>query len=164
MSLYSPAFIGFEKPERLIPQLAALGIPLTRSNFGFTTTTGSAMYELVREGAGIALLPTIVAGGRLGLKRVLPDIPTFSVPVWLVTHREIQTSRCDFSKGRICGRVPLGKRFLLVICSLAVSGHLFGLFGRRFRCRWPSCVPQDEVPNKSPHSVVLAPNWVVLTC
>jgi len=91
--LADAAFIGFEKPERLIPQLAALGIPLTRSNFGFTTTTGSAMYELVREGAGISLLPTIVAGGRLGLKRVLPDIPTFSVPVWLVTHREIQTSR-----------------------------------------------------------------------
>lgn len=55
------------------------------------------------------------------------------------------------SVSTICGRVLLGK-ILLVICSLAVSGHLFGLYARRFGCRWPSCVPQDEVPYKSPHS------------
>ena len=30
----------------------------------------------------------------------------------------------------VCGRRPLGKRFYLVICRLAVSGHLFGLLER----------------------------------
>ena len=51
------------------------------------------MYELAREGAGIAFLPTVVAEGRLGLQRILPDAPVFRIETWLVTHREIQTSR-----------------------------------------------------------------------
>lgn len=86
-------FIGYEHPERLVPQISAMGIPVTRDNFGITTTSGSSTYELVRDGAGIAFLPTVVAEGRLGLNRILPDAPTFSMPTWLVTHREIQTSR-----------------------------------------------------------------------
>jgi DNA-binding transcriptional LysR family regulator len=86
-------FIGYETPERLVPQIAAMGFPVTKANFGITTTNGSTMYELVREGAGIAFLPTVVAEGRLGLQRILPDAPTFGMETWLVTHREIQTSR-----------------------------------------------------------------------
>jgi len=86
-------FIGFEQPEMLIPQLTSLGIPVSIKNFGVTTNTGCAMYELAREGAGIAFLPTVVAEGRLKLVRLLPEATVMSVPTWLVTHREIQTSR-----------------------------------------------------------------------
>ncbi len=86
-------FIGYQSPERLVPQIAAMGFPVTKSNFGITTSNGSTMYELVRDGAGIAFLPTIVAEGRLGLQRVLPNAPSFNMETWLVTHREIQTSR-----------------------------------------------------------------------
>ncbi len=87
------SFIGFEQPERLIPQMAMIGIDLTDENFGITATTGTAMFELAREGAGIALLPRVVAEGRLGLKAVLPQLPPFPIPLWLVTHREIRTSK-----------------------------------------------------------------------
>ncbi len=86
-------FIGYQSPERLVPQIAAMGFPVTKSNFGITTSNGSTMYELVRDGAGIAFLPTVVAEGRLGLQRILPEAPSFDMETWLVTHREIQTSR-----------------------------------------------------------------------
>ena len=86
-------FIGYGHPERLVPQINAMGIPVSKANFGITTANGSTMYELVREGAGIAFLPTIVAEGRLGLRRILQDAPVFNMETWLVTHREIQTSR-----------------------------------------------------------------------
>lgn len=86
-------FIGYENQERLVPQINAMGIPITKNNFGIVTTNGSAIYELVREGAGIAFLPTNVAEGRLGLQRILPDAPAFKMETWLVTHREIRTSR-----------------------------------------------------------------------
>jgi DNA-binding transcriptional LysR family regulator len=86
-------FIGYQHPERLVPQITAMGIPVTKQNFGITTSNGSTMYELVREGAGIAFLPTIVAEGRLGLRRIRPDAPVFNMETWLVTHREIQTNR-----------------------------------------------------------------------
>ena len=86
-------FIGYGHPERLVPQINAMGIPVTKGNFCITTSNGSTMYELVREGAGIAFLPTIVAEGRLGLRRITPDAPVFNMETWLVTHREIQTNR-----------------------------------------------------------------------
>ncbi len=86
-------FIGYGTAERLVPQIAAMGFPVTAANFGITTTNGNALYELVREGGGIGFLPTVVAEGRLGLVRVLPDLPSFQMETWLVTHREIQTSR-----------------------------------------------------------------------
>lgn len=86
-------FIGFEQPQRLIPQMAMLGIELTEENFGVTATTGTAMFELAREGAGIAILPAATAEARLGLVRVLQTLPPMPVPLWLVTHKEIRTSR-----------------------------------------------------------------------
>jgi len=86
-------FIGYGHPERLVPQINAMGIQVTKANFGITTSNGSTMYELVREGAGIAFLPTVVAEGRLGLRRIVPDAPVFNMETWLVTHREIQTNR-----------------------------------------------------------------------
>jgi len=86
-------FIGYGHPERLVPQINAMGIPVSKANFWITTSNGSTMYELVREGAGIAFLPTIVAEGRLGLRRITPDAPVFNMETWLVTHREIHTNR-----------------------------------------------------------------------
>lgn len=86
-------FIGYGNAERLVPQVNAMGIPVTKDNFGFTTTNGITMYELVREGAGIGLLPTTTAEGKFGLKRAQPDGPTFPMETWLVTHREIHTNR-----------------------------------------------------------------------
>ncbi|QFT78186.1 LysR family transcriptional regulator [Erythrobacter sp. THAF29] len=91
--LNKASFIGFEQPERLIPQMAMIEIELTAENFGITATTGTAMFELARAGAGIALLPSEVAEGRLGLKKALPKLPSFPVPLWLVTHREIRTNK-----------------------------------------------------------------------
>ncbi len=85
-------FIGYEHRERLVPQLNALGIPVTAKNFGITTTSGSALYELARAGAGIALVARADADNQIGLLPVLPDMPRLQIPVWLVTHREIETS------------------------------------------------------------------------
>jgi len=92
-SFADATFVGYGSPDHLIPQLTAMGIPVTARNFGVTTTNGCALYELVRAGAGISFLPVSVAEGRLGLRRILPDAPTFTMETWLVTHREIQTNR-----------------------------------------------------------------------
>ncbi|WP_258319902.1 LysR substrate-binding domain-containing protein [Qipengyuania flava] len=86
-------FIGYESAGLLIPQMQALGIPVTRDNFGVTTSAGATMYELARQGAGIAILPAAVAEGQFGLKRAWPALPDMAVSTWLVTHREVRTSR-----------------------------------------------------------------------
>jgi len=91
-NLSKAEFIGYEHTERLVPQLNALGVPVTAKNFGITTTSGSALYELARAGAGIALIARADVGNQIGLQEVLSDLPKVQIPVWLVTHREIQTS------------------------------------------------------------------------
>ena len=86
------AFIGFEHPDRLVQQVRALGFPVERPNFKVTASSGVVLYELARQGVGIALLPTVIARDLLGLEQILPEIEESLLPIWLVTHRDVQTN------------------------------------------------------------------------
>lgn len=92
-NLSKAAIIGYEHPERLVPQLNALDVPVTAKNHGIATTSGRAVYELARAGAGIALIAKADDDNKIGLEEVLPGAQKVQIPVWLVTHREIQISR-----------------------------------------------------------------------
>lgn len=85
-------FIGFEHPERLVPQIKNLGISVSKDNFKIVASSGMVLYELARQGLGIALLPTVVATQHFGLRPVQPDLPEMRLPIWLVTHRDVQTN------------------------------------------------------------------------
>ncbi|MCG8545221.1 MAG: LysR family transcriptional regulator [Alphaproteobacteria bacterium] len=86
-------FVGFEDPARMIPFLNDLGVPLARDNFKVTTGSGTVFIELVRQGLGISVLTEDTAALVPGLELVLPDFDPIPVPIWLVTHRELHTSR-----------------------------------------------------------------------
>ena len=42
---------------------------------------------------GLSVMMKDVAEMRPALEQVLPSLPPFDVPFWLVTHRELHTSR-----------------------------------------------------------------------
>ncbi len=86
-------FIGFEQPERLLPVLNSLGLSLTLDNFKIVTASGTVMLEFVRQGLGIGMLTKDVEARFPDIERVLPELAPVPVPVWLVTHRELRTSR-----------------------------------------------------------------------
>lgn len=86
-------FIGFENPERLLPVLHERNIPVTRKNFKYVSASGSVFLELVRAGLGIGLMSKEMAETGPGLVQVLADFEPVPIPVWLVTHRELHTSR-----------------------------------------------------------------------
>jgi len=83
-------FIGTEDPERMIP---ILGLSLTRRNLKLTSANGVVIYELVRQGLGIGAMVKENAEVTPGLECVLPDLDPIPIPIWLVTHRELHTSR-----------------------------------------------------------------------
>lgn len=91
--LSDAAFIGVDNAERLLPVLNGLGLSLTRQNFKLITSSGTVILELVRQGLGISLLTKDIAALTPGLEPVLPALDPIPVPVWLVTHRELHTSR-----------------------------------------------------------------------
>ena len=86
-------FIGFERPEQLLPALNSVGLSLTRRNFKLTSANGSVIIELVKQGLGISVLVKETAALIPELEAVLPELEPFPVPTWLATHRELHTSR-----------------------------------------------------------------------
>tara|TARA_R110002073_G_scaffold41638_2_gene117526 strand:+ start:20786 stop:21682 length:897 start_codon:yes stop_codon:yes gene_type:complete len=86
-------FIGFDRDERFLAALQGIGLPLTERNFKLHSASGPVIGELIRYGLGIGVLTEGFAALNPGLERVLPGLPAIDVPVWLVTHRELHTSR-----------------------------------------------------------------------
>jgi DNA-binding transcriptional LysR family regulator len=86
-------FIGFEQNDRVLATLNPYGLNLTLSNFKLSSGSGTVVHELVRRGLGIGTLTEDFASRDPYLVRVLPDLLEVPVPIWLVTHRELHTSR-----------------------------------------------------------------------
>jgi DNA-binding transcriptional LysR family regulator len=85
--------LGFAPVERLVATLNAFGLPVTRRNFRHVTDNGLVLAGMAERGLGIAVTPEVFAARMGGLEPVLPDWPGIPVPLWLIAHREVQTSR-----------------------------------------------------------------------
>ena len=86
-------FIGFEANDRLLTGLNALGLSLTRRNFRLVSDNGSVAWEMVRQGLGVGVMMREIADVTPEVEQILPDLDPIPVPVWLATHRELNTSR-----------------------------------------------------------------------
>ena len=91
--LAEAVFIGFDRSGRLLTRLNQMGLPLAKDNFRLTSENGAVAWEMVKHGLGIGLMAEDVANRTPGVECVLPDLAPIPVPVWLVTHRELHTSR-----------------------------------------------------------------------
>ena len=89
----SKDFIGIEDTESLVANLAETGIKLRIEQFRTLASSGNCMLQLIREGLGFGFLP--MDTGKLfdDLVCVLPEHFDPEIPVWLVSHRELYTSR-----------------------------------------------------------------------
>jgi len=86
-------FIGFEATDRIRLILNEMGFSLEPQQFMVITNSGAAGWEMMKEGIGLALMVREVADQTDGIEMVLPEIVNIELPVWLVTHRELHTSR-----------------------------------------------------------------------
>jgi DNA-binding transcriptional LysR family regulator len=86
-------FLGFANTDVLIDGLRTLGAPVTRRNFPVVTDSHLVQWEFVRRGAGIGLITEAVGDADPAVRRVLPDAPPITFPMWLATHRDLHTSR-----------------------------------------------------------------------
>ncbi|TCD15462.1 LysR family transcriptional regulator [Oricola cellulosilytica] len=86
-------FISFGDAGQMIEHFEPLGLSLTTANFRHGSKSGVVAWELVKHGLGIGIMSQEVAEATPGLERLLPDMAPVVFPVWLVTHRELHTSR-----------------------------------------------------------------------
>lgn len=87
------SFIGFNRDDTLLEGLNSLGLSLTPSNFPVITENQLLQWELTKRGVGLAIMTEEVGDAEPLVRRALPDLPGFPVPLWLTTHRELSTSR-----------------------------------------------------------------------
>jgi DNA-binding transcriptional LysR family regulator len=86
-------FIAFNSSSELRDGLNALGLSLTPKNFPIMTSSHIVHWELVKHGAGIGVIPEVLGEAEASVRQALPQLPPLEYPVWLTTHRELQTSR-----------------------------------------------------------------------
>ncbi|CAH0248428.1 LysR family transcriptional regulator [Roseomonas sp. CECT 9278] len=91
--LAGATFLGFADNDMLMDGLRAMGAPVTRQNFPVVTDSHLVQWEFVKRGAGIGLITEAVGDAEPLVRRVLPDAPPITFPMWLATHRDLHTSR-----------------------------------------------------------------------
>ena len=87
------AFVGADRTGQFLDYLRRHGLPVSEANFSAYSEHSIAHWALVREGMGIGAMMTNIARNAPGIVRVLDDVPPVRFPIWLVTHRELRTSR-----------------------------------------------------------------------
>ncbi len=92
-ALSRATFVGMGEPEDFAREMTARGLPLEPGQITHTTESGLVYWELVRAGLGIGVMSDEVAAATPGVEGVLPHLAPVDFPVWLVTHRELHTSR-----------------------------------------------------------------------
>lgn len=86
------AFVGIPDHERLIVPLHNMGIPVRAESFVTQPHSSMVTWEIVKAGLGVSILPEVLGEFEPRVEKVLADVPSLEFPVWLVTHRELQTS------------------------------------------------------------------------
>ncbi len=86
-------FIGFDETQPQLDGFNAKGFNLTARNFPILTGSHLVHWELVKQGLGIGVMPLQIGDAEPAVTRILPEMDPFEIPVWLVAHRELNTSR-----------------------------------------------------------------------
>lgn len=86
-------FVGADRSGQFLGYMRQHGLALGEENFSCYANHSVAHWALVRQGMGIGAMMEEIARATPGIVRVLDDVPPVRFPLWLVTHRELRTSR-----------------------------------------------------------------------
>jgi len=86
-------FIGFNRSGEFIAAMTRFGLTLTQRNFPVVSGSHLVQWSHVRSGLGIGIMAADIGDVEPGMVQVLPDLDPIVIPVWLVAHREVHTSR-----------------------------------------------------------------------
>jgi DNA-binding transcriptional LysR family regulator len=91
--LANAEFLAFSDNAPLINVFATMGLILTERNFPVLCDSHIAQWQLAKQGVGIAGITKDIGDAEPLVRRILPDMEPIVVPMWLVTHRELNKSK-----------------------------------------------------------------------
>lgn len=86
-------FLGFEDNDPFMDALNARGLSLSTRNFPILCGAHLVQWALVQEGFGVGVMATRIGDAQPGVRRVAPWMAPFAFEHWLVSHRDLRTSR-----------------------------------------------------------------------
>lgn len=86
-------FVGWNRDSPLRDRLATLGLSLSAEQFPFVCESHLVQWEMVKRGLGVGVQASLIGDAEPLVERALPSLPGVMFPVWLVSHRELHTSR-----------------------------------------------------------------------
>lgn len=91
--LVGATVLAFDPVEQFVGHMELQGIRLGPEQCSVVSNSASALWEMTHRGIGVGVVLDIAAARMPGLRKLLPELSRVPVPLWLVTHRELQTSR-----------------------------------------------------------------------
>ena len=86
--------LGFENPQNMVDMLKTfLGLDCREDQFPIVTSNHLVQWELCKQGAGVCMMMDDVGTKEPGVVKVFSELPSIPVPIWVVCHRELRTSR-----------------------------------------------------------------------
>lgn len=85
--------VGYPGQSWLLKGLIELGFPLSEANLRIVSESHLTQWAHVRAGAGVGVMTLRVGDADPSVRRLLADMQPLRFPVWLVTHRDLRTSR-----------------------------------------------------------------------
>ncbi|WP_299685753.1 LysR family transcriptional regulator [uncultured Tateyamaria sp.] len=86
-------FISLGDDVRMRTAMAQYGVPVDKIQMRAGSDSGIATWEMVRKGLGIFPMSDEIAGQFPDVVRLLDGQVDITFPIWLVTHRDLHTSR-----------------------------------------------------------------------
>ncbi len=90
--LSDAGLIALEDTARFARYLQNIGIPVEPDDFRLVANSSVVVWEMVRRGMGVAPMLREIADRTPGVTRLLAGMAQITVPIWLVTHAEMQSS------------------------------------------------------------------------
>lgn len=91
--LWQHDFISMGDDTLMVAAMAERGLRVNPDNMHTGSNSGITTWELMRKGFGLFPMSDHIAAQFDDIVPVLADATALSFPVWLVTHRELHTSR-----------------------------------------------------------------------
>ncbi|MCM8558358.1 LysR family transcriptional regulator [Sphingomicrobium sediminis] len=91
--LHEVEMIGFADIPAYLEALRSLNVEVSEDQFGITVSDHAVMWELVRTGAGVGIMADRIAAREPGISKAFAGSRAFPFELWLVSHRELLTSR-----------------------------------------------------------------------
>lgn len=86
-------FVGFEENESFLAGLNAWGVPVLAERFVACSASHLVQWHMVKQGIGVGVMSERVGDATPGIARISEWLEPFRYDTWLVSHRELTTSR-----------------------------------------------------------------------